>query len=396
MSEIGVPELRVLREGVAATLRAVDPERFDGSAAVQALRELTRLGHLAAHAKGRLARRVDESKVWTRKGTKSAAQFVAKVTGTSVGTAATVLETAERLETLPVTAQAYQEGRLSPAQAATIANAATDVPDAESELVMTAIDAPFVSLRDHAQRVKARGTDLLERDRRIHAARQLREWTDGGGAWHLVATGTGTDGARIMAALTTEANRVFDDARRAGHREPSEAYAFDALVNLTTRDQSSTTTTKTSSPKAHVHVNVDAAALLAMQPLPGATCEIPGIGPIPIQHARRLLGDSILTVLVRKGVDVTTVAHHGRTIPTALRRASEAQDPECVIDGCPCRDHLENHHLVDWVLTHETTLDGLVRLCPFHHDLVTYEHYTLEHLGDRVYRLIPPEERGPP
>jgi hypothetical protein len=395
MSEIGVSELRTLREGAAATLRAVDPERFDGGASVRALRELAQLKHVVAEAEGRMARRVDASMIWTRKGTKSAAQFVAKVTGTSVGTAATVLETAERLETLPIAAQAYKEGRLSAAQVATVANAAIDAPDAESDLVMTAKDAPLASLRDHAQRVKARGTDLLARDRRIHAERQLREWTDGGGAWHLSATGTGTDGARIMAALKTEANAVFDEARRAGQREPQQAYAFDALVRLTNRD--GTATTKTSSPRAHVHVNVDAAALLAIQPLPGATCEIPGIGPIPVQHARRLLGDGILTVLVRKGVDVTTVAHHGRTVPTALRRAAEARDTECGIEGCPCRDHLEIHHLEDWARTHETTLDGVVRLCPWHHDLITYSGYTLEPIGDHVYRLVPPdEERGPP
>jgi Domain of unknown function (DUF222) len=395
-SEIRCSDIKAQRVGLEGVLRALDPERLDGSAAVRVLRELAQLKHVVAQAEGRVARRVDESRVWTRKGTKSAAQFVAKVTGTSVGTAATVLETAERLESLPVTAQAYATGRLSSVQAATIANAAIEVPDAEHELVTTAIDAPFASLRDHAQRVKARGTDLLERDRRIHAQRQLREWTDGGGAWHLSATGTGTDGARIMASLKTEAGAVFTEARRAGEREPQEAYAFDALVRLTTRDASSGAAT--SGPRAHVHVNVDAAALLATTGLPGATCEIPGIGPIPVQQAQRLLGDALLTVLVRKGVDVTTVAHHGRTIPTAVRRALEARDPECVIDGCPCRDNLEHHHLERWADTHETTLEGCVRVCPFHHDLITYDGYTLEALGDGTWALVAPAtgERGPP
>lgn len=77
--------------------------------------------------------------------------------------------------------------------------------------------------------------------------------------------------------------------------------------------------------------------------------------------------------------------------------ALSTRDTECGIDGCPCRDHLEIHHLQDWALTLETTLDGVVRICPFHHDLITYGDYTLEPLGDHLYRLVPPdEERGPP
>jgi Domain of unknown function (DUF222) len=275
-----------IRSGCVAlegALRELDPERLDGLAAVRVLRELARVEHVVAEAKGRVARRVDESKVWQRQGTKSAAHLVATLTGTSVGVAAGVLETAERLESLPVTAEAYAKGRLSSVQAATIANAAIEVPDAEHELVDCAIDGPFASLRDHAPRVKARGTDLLERDRRIHAARQVREWTDGEGAWNLSARGTGTDGARIMAALKSEADTVFKQARIDGQREPADAYAFDALLRLTTRDA---TTTTTSGPRSHVHVNVDAAALLATKGLPGATCQIPRAASSPTNAAR--------------------------------------------------------------------------------------------------------------
>jgi hypothetical protein len=375
-------EIRLQREALEGVLAALDPERLDGLAAVRVLRELARLEHVVAHAKGRVARRVDRSKVWERRGNKSAAHLVARVTGTSVGAAATVLDTAQHLESLPVTEQAYLEGRLSPVQA-------------ESELVDAAKDVPFASLRERAQRVKARGVDLLERDRRIHAARQVRQWTDGEGAWNLSARGTITDGARVMAALKAEADTVFTEARAAGRREPMEAYAFDALVRLATRDPGDTKG-GSGGPKAHVHVNVDAGPLLELQGLPGTTCEIPGLGPIPVADARRLLGDALVTVIIKKGVDVTTIAHHGRTTPTAIRRAAEARDPECVVEGCPCRDQLDIHHLVDWAKSLTTTLAGVVRICPWHHYLVTHCDYTLEPIGDGVYRLVAPDDPDPP
>ena len=77
-----------------------------------------------------------------------------------------------------------------------------------------------------------------------------------------------------------------------------------------------------------VHVRVDHAALIRGRVEPGEICEIPGVGPIPVEVARRLAVDSILSVLVTDGVDVTTVAHAGRTIPAAVRRALRRARPD--------------------------------------------------------------------
>lgn len=100
--------------------------------------------------------------------------------------------------------------------------------------------------------------------------------------------------------------------------------------------------------------------------------------------------------MLKKGVDVTTIAHHGRTIPTSIRRALEARDVECVVVTCSARDHLENHHLEPWVETRTTTLDGVVRICRWEHYLITHCSYTLEPRGDGTYDLLPPDDRGPP
>ena len=73
-------------------------------------------------------------------------------------------------------------------------------------------------------------------------------------------------------------------------------------------------------PATMVHVRVDHQALRRGHIEPGEVCEIPGIGPIPVDVARRLAADSVLSVLVTDGIDVTAVAHAGRTIPAAFRR----------------------------------------------------------------------------
>jgi hypothetical protein len=56
-------------------------------------------------------------------------------------------------------------------------------------------------------------------------------------------------------------------------------------------------------------------ALIRGSTVTGERCQIPGVGPIPVEVARRLADDCILKVAVTNGVDVTTVAHGGRTIP---------------------------------------------------------------------------------
>ena len=99
-----------------------------------------------------------------------------------------------------------------------------------------------------------------------------------------------------------------------------------------------------------VHVRVDHEALVRGHLEPGEICEIPGIGPIPVAAARRLAADSILSVLVTNGTDVTTVAHAGRTIPASLKRALIERDPVCVVPGCDLRDGLEIDHVEPFAL----------------------------------------------
>jgi hypothetical protein len=287
-----IAETTAVAEALEGLVAGLDPARYDGSQSVRLLKLFSRIKSIAAAAEGRVARRVDETNVWMRGGHRSAAHAMAVMTGTSVGQATSSLQTAERLEHLGRTAEAYAKGRLSPAQAAEIAHAASEVPDAEDELLLKVKDERFAPFRDRCRRIAASAHDPLERAKRINANRSCRTWTDAEGGWNLSARGTPADGGRIMAALGAEADAVFKAARARGDRDALDAYRFDALRNLITRDGAATG----SGPKAHVHVNVDAEALLSLKGMPGATCEIPGLGAIPVEDARAMLGDALLTI----------------------------------------------------------------------------------------------------
>jgi hypothetical protein len=380
-------ETRELRIELEKWARNYEPRLLDGADAKRQLRDVARMEAICASVKARLARRVAETNAWQHGGHKSAAHAVAASTGTSVGEASRVLSTAERLEALPDTADAFASGRVTQVQAHEIASAATEVPEAERELITTARDRNHAQLRDLAARVRASGQDLKERERRAREQRSLRTYTDGEGIWHLHAKGAPSDGARIEARLKAETDIVFVEARRSGVRDGHEAYRFDALARVM---ETSGGDGERAPATAHVYVNVDADKLVGGTDRAGAVCEIKGVGPVPVETARAYLGDCVLTVLVKRGVDVTTIAHDGtKTMPVAVRRAVLARDQVCVVDTCAAPSS-QIHH-VDWRSRGgEHSVHNCRGVCDWCHKLIHYEGYELEPDGDGTYRLRAP------
>jgi len=96
--------------------------------------------------------------------------------GSDAGEARRAITTAKRLERLPETAAAVQEGRLSARQAELVADAATRNPGAESTLLAAAHEA-MVPLKDACVLARAHAEDPVERAARQHEARRFRMWT---------------------------------------------------------------------------------------------------------------------------------------------------------------------------------------------------------------------------
>jgi hypothetical protein len=380
--------LAQVTDQLRSSVTELDPETLSGADAARVLAAFAEIERLGAAGKLLSARRVESSKVWRRSGHRSAAAHVAEATGTGIGTAIAALETARHLGSLPATDEAVRQGKLSESQVKEVAGAAILRPDAEQELVEAAGQQPLSMLKLRCKRVRATGQDQRATYEAIRKGRYLRNWVEDNGAVRFDARLTPDEGARLLAAVGIETQRLAAAARKAGLEEPRKALAADALVALACRpcaDAGSGSragnppgTGRTGGPAATVHVRVDHAALVRGHVEPGELCEIPGIGPVPIEVARRLAVDSILSVLVTDGVDVTTVAHSGRTIPEALRRALAERDPVCVVPGCDTRDELEIDHIRPFAEGGPASLANLARLCRWHHYLKTHHGHLLE------------------
>ena len=384
---------KALREELHRVVGALEPERLHSTDAALLLEEFAAMEKLVAAAVTLLAPRAAAAGSW-RGAERSAAHWLARTTGRSVGAAVGVLEAGERLNELPATAEALRAGKLSASQVTEIASAAAVAPAAEAELVAAATTDGIGALRDRCRRVQAAAqTHEAARHDAIHRRRYLRHWSDPDGAFRLDLRTTADAGAEVLAALEVRRAKVFEAARRAERRESQEAYLADALVELA-RDAEAGGSGQRSGPRAMVHVRVDHTAFRRGHTEEGETCEIAGVGPVPVATARALASDAILQAVVTKGVEVKAVAHVGRTIPARLRTALEARDPECVVEGCGATRQLEIDHLVPFAEGGPTHIDNLARVCRWHHHLKTYCGYRLDG-GPGQWKWLGPESSPP-
>ena len=391
-----------LREVVAG----LEPEALTADAAVGLVETFATIEKLGAAGKALAARRVADSNLWRGAGERSAAHWLARRSGASIGSALATLETAARLRELPGVDAALRAGELSGVQANEIASAAATDAGAEGELLGVARDDGVAGLRDTCRRVKAEAApDELARHRALHAARALRHWNDPDGAGRLDGRFTPEVLAELLVALEPFEAEAFRGARAEGRRESFDAYRADALVALARAGRDGTAG-GASGPRHTVHVVIDHAALVRGRAERGERCEVAGGGRVPVPVVRSLLDDAFVTAVVRDGVEVATVAHLGRH-PTAHQRSALAvRDPECVVPACHVRVGLEIDHVEPWSATRITKLDALARLCRFHHAQKTHEGYRLEggpgHWrwlkpdGSEVAPRPPPPPRPPP
>jgi hypothetical protein len=369
-----LPDLQALVGALRDAVHRLDPDYLSAEEATSLVRLFAEVERLGAAGRALMARQVERSGAWRSGGHRSAAHWMAEATGVPVGQAVGTLQTARALEHLPATEEAYRSGELSEARIREVATAAVANPRAEGELLEAARTDTVSSLKERCRRAVAEAViDETGSYERIRRGRYLRHWTDPDGAFRLQAKLTADDGARVLAGLEPHQSRIFHEARRAGRKEPSEAYAADALVAMATPRGGD----EHPGARAMVHVRVDAEALRRGHVEGGEVSEIPGVGPIPVAAARRLLNDAIVKVIFTEGTDIKAVAHVGRTIPAKLRTALEERDPTCVVPVCDVRMGLEIDHIIPYAEGGLTTLANTARLCKWHHYLKTHHGYQL-------------------
>jgi hypothetical protein len=425
-----------LADRLSGLVDTLDPDRVTGAHARELWAAFDRVERLGAAGKTLLARRLGDVHQADRAGVKTAAEALARLGGTTTGVARDALETSKRLADLPGVQAAVRRGELSTTQAALVSSAAAADHSAEQRLLDMASTASLSELREECARVRATADrDPEATNRRLHAGRRLRRFTDADGAWTLIGKGTPQAGAGFNTVLDPIIDEIFRAARAAGRHEPHEAYAFDALMILADRacgrrDGGSSADGATAHQAADVvdsasngdgsggRVDAGSAPASGQSDTPppqrrlnerylallrvdvealrrgGVTgdqlCEISGVGPVPVTVARDLLGDAVLKLVITRGVDVCNVTHLGRG-PTAAQRIALAwTTPGCTVEGC-ARTRVEYDHRHDWKDTRHTRLDELDPLCAYHHDLKTRLRWALVS-GHGKRPLVPPDD----
>jgi hypothetical protein len=391
-------DLRSAIEVVASFVSSCEAGRYDGTDAVSLVKVFARGKKLCAAGETLAGTRAAQCNAHRSSGHRSPAEWLASVTGASVGEAADLLKVGEALSEQPRLEEALREGRLTPTRARLISAAARVNPRHEADLVEGAESDTFRQLKDRCLRARAQGRSAEEADAAhaaIHAQRRCRTWTDEQGAFRLDALLTPEAGATLLASLKARSERLFNASRRAGIHEPSEAYAADALVALVSDTESQPNKPTSPGPRSMVQVRVDLAALRRGSVGDGETCEIPGVGPVPVRTARELIGDAWVDLVITDGVDVTTICRMGRSIPTALRTAITERDRSCVVPGCDATKGLEfDHWQTDFADGGPLSMDNLARLCRYHHYLRTHQGFVLSG-GPGKWDFDPPEHPKP-
>src|SRR4051794_23235666 len=132
------------RDALEGVSREFDASALTGDAARRAVDELGVIRRLADAMLAKAAKRVQDR---TAKSEPNAAAAVARTLGVTPGEVRAAIGTASQLEQLPVTDAAVRAGRLSSVQAQMIAQAASENPDAETDL-LAAAELGLVPLRD--------------------------------------------------------------------------------------------------------------------------------------------------------------------------------------------------------------------------------------------------------
>ena len=120
---------------------------------------------------------------------------------------------------------------------------------------------------------------------------------------------------------------------------------------------------------------VDGIALKRGYRAPGETCEIPGIGTIPVAWIQQLLPDIHTEMLIHDSVDIrayaTRTRHRTRPVDLAVR----VRDRDCTVPRCH-RDVSELDHIIDFADTHDTSVVNVHGMCNANHDDKTYRDAT--------------------
>jgi hypothetical protein len=367
-----------LHQVVAAArsfVKRLEAEKLSGPELQTAYASFSELERLASAGKVLVAPRLRESADWRRNGERSAEEWMARTSGSTVAEARQVADTAEKLSGLEATAEKLRSGEISLDQAAAVAEGASVKPAAEAELLEMAATVPVRNLRDRARRIALEGRGSAEeRYVRQVKLRSFSFWTDEEGMLAGRFRLTPDAGSAVVKAIGREADSRYRQAYREKRAERPENHAADAFVSLVTGDgrlgpRASKVT------EVIVVVSHEALRRGFVAPESEELCEVVGFGAIPVSRARALLPDAFLKGVVADGTRITHVKHFGRHRPaevdTALLTSAVLGKGriECCVEGCGRSVGIEWDHAEPFAKGGPTSVSNLNPMCDYDNNL---------------------------
>jgi hypothetical protein len=368
----------------------VDPKLIGSPAPapVDALEELgERIAELAAQISAAtyellvMLHDFDECGGWNG-GFRSCAHWLGWRVGLDLGAAREKMRVARALVALPLLSEAMRRGEISYSKVRALTRIAT--PANEQDLLSFA----RAGTAAHVERL-VRGMRRVDRiaegddEKRSHASRHLRAYTDEDGM--VVVTGrlAPEAGAALLRALDAGVEELYGPRRgqpSGGAQETADDAAAeqrraDALGLVAESALAGGLDPGSRGDRYQVVVHVDA-EVLAPEGEGGSSWLADG-SRVSAETCRRLACDSALVVM-RHAADgrVLDVGRRTRAISPGLRRALEHRDGGCRFPGCG-RKLCDAHHVEPWADGGATNLANILMVCRRHHRALHEEGFTM-------------------
>jgi hypothetical protein len=297
-----------------------------------------------------------------------------------------VVATGRALQWLPAVASAFADGHITggqagliaqvaaPARLADAAAAGVDLAEVDAALATVAVTQPHERLAGVVRHYRdALDPDGPEPD--PTEGRRLSFTAHADGTVGLCGQLDAVAGEKLRAAVEA----IVQAARPQGDTRTRAQQRADALAQLADNALASGGLPILRTVKPHVVVTVGLDDFTGTGANPGAAST--GFGDVwSAAQARWMACDGQVRriVLDPDGLPLD-VGREKRVVPPHLRRAVEQRDRSCVFAGCQAPTWwCDVHHLLEWMLGGETSLENSALLCERHH--------TKAHHGFRVER----------
>lgn len=311
-----------------------------------------------------------ESESWQGAGIHSPSQWVAWKCGVSPARARELVLMARRLQELPETPAAFENGELCADEVAVVCRHAPASVDAEAATL--ARSATVVQLR------RVLGSyPFAEEAKEPQAPAERRALSFGAteaGRWRLSAELPADEGALVERALVAARDELF----KAGEKVDWA----DAFVAMADRSLGGAVRTPQDRTLVLLHVGTDAKGHLHL-------------GQGVSDGMRRFLScDARIRPVLEAGAKAVSVGRAFRTVPNRTRIVVEERDRGCRVPGCDRSRWLHVHHIRHWEHGGTSDTENLIALCHRHHRLHHLGKLGIEGNADDPDGILFTDERG--